>query len=157
MSGERPKQMAFNAAFLQEIKDDHQQLQKILSDIEHLLENRVSLNNHPRDFLSLLDELVDQLGLHFTLEEAFGYFEVALEEAPRFHEPALRLRDQHRELYVMLQKIAESAASACEGKEPQLNSVADQFDAFHTAFKAHESAELNLILEAMNRDVGHGD
>jgi hemerythrin-like domain-containing protein len=157
MSGERPKQMMVNAAFLQEIKEDHQQLQKLLSDIEHLLENRVSLNNHPRNFLVLLDELVDQIGLHFTLEEAYGYFEVALDEAPRFHEPALKLRDQHRELYVMLQKIAESAATACEAAEPQLNPVADQFTAFHTALKAHESAELNLILEAMNRDMGFGD
>jgi hemerythrin len=157
MAGERPKQMAFNAAFLQEIKDDHQQLKKLLLDIEHLLENRVSLNNHPRDFVTLLDELIDQLGLHFSLEEAYGYFEVALEEAPRFHEPALKLRDQHRELYLMLQKIAESAANACEKPEPQMNPIADQFSAFHTALKAHESAELSLIVEAMNRDMGFGD
>lgn len=157
MLGQSTKRLTLNPAFFREIKEDHQQLQKLLSELDQIVENRVYLNNHPRAFVDLIDQLVDQLGLHFTLEEAYGYFEHTVEEIPRFHDQAVRLRDQHSELYTMLQKLAEASADEPLKAEPQMNELADRFADFHTALKVHESAEMNLIIEALNRDVGGGD
>ena len=96
MSTKPLKHLTVNAPFFQEIKDDHQQLQKLIADLDELIENRLVLSDHPRQFLELIDQLVDQLALHFTLEEAYGYFEHALEEAPRFHDQAVTARPAQR-------------------------------------------------------------
>lgn len=146
-----------NAAFFQEIKEDHKQLKLVLDQLSELIGNRPALNNHPRKFSTLLGELRDQLAFHFTLEEAYGYFEDAIERAPRFHEQAGRLRAQHSELYVMCQELADKAAVVIQSGGHDVTGVADQFVAFHTALQAHESAELNLILDAINLDMGEGD
>ncbi|MBX3423159.1 MAG: hemerythrin domain-containing protein [Pirellulaceae bacterium] len=146
-----------NAPFFQEIKQDHLQLQKLLVELEKLTGNRIALQNHPRQFLELIEALVDQLALHFSLEEAYGYFDHALEESPRFHEQAVKLRDQHAPLYNTIREIAESVVKQCSGKHPQLDSAADRFADFNRSLKAHESAEMSMILESLNRDMGGGD
>lgn len=146
-----------NAAFFQEIKQDHQQLQCLLDRIRELLVTRPALRNHFREFAKLLADLRDQLAFHFSLEEAYGYFEDAVERAPRFHVPAGRLRDQHSQLYVMAQRISENAAAMSHPSSADVNQLADQFVAFDTALKVHESAELKLILDAIHQDVGVGD
>ena len=155
MSEERPiVKFTVNAAFFQEIKDDHKQLQCLLDRLREMLQNRPALDNHRREFAALLADLRDQLALHFTLEEAYGYFEDAIERAPRFHAPAGRLRNQHAELYVIVQELADKAAAEHDIDSQDL---AEQFSQFDTALKAHESAELKLILDAIQMDVGEGD
>jgi hypothetical protein len=149
--------MTINAPFFREIKEDHEQVRKLIADIDTMVAQQSTLVQHPRQFLSLIDQLVDQLALHFALEEAYGYFENALEEEPHFHDQAMKLRGQHSELYLMMQHIAEATANACDRHRPDLDPVARQYKAFEHAFKAHESAELHLILEALNRDLGTGD
>ncbi|MCB0321219.1 MAG: hemerythrin domain-containing protein [Bdellovibrionales bacterium] len=157
MPNQKPKRLTVNAAFFQEIKEDHKHLRDLIEKLCGLTSNRPALGNHKREFVTLLAELRDQLALHFALEEAYGYFEDALEETPRFHEQADRLRGQHCELYLLIQQISESAVEVCDLEEPDLLGIADQFEAFNMAFRAHESAELNLILEALNLDMGVGD
>ena len=149
-----------NAAFFREIKEDHHQLQCILDKLRQLVASPPALANHLKEFSERSSELRDQLAFHFTLEEAYGYFEDAIERAPRFHEPAGRLRDQHAELYLMAERVAESAANAIalpNDKEQCAERLAELFTIFDTALKAHESAELRLILDAIQVDVGVGD
>ncbi len=143
-----------NAAFFREIKDDHQHLQSLLDRTRHLAANRPAIVNHAKEFVQLLADLRDQLAFHFTLEEAYGYFEDAIERAPRFHDQAGRLRNQHSELYVMAQRIAECAVAL---PAIEIDDVVEQFLTFDLALKAHESAELRLILDAIHQDVGVGD
>jgi hemerythrin-like domain-containing protein len=157
MTGESPKRLTINAPFFREIKEDHESLQKLLSELEHLTGNRETLPHHGRRFTDLIDQLVDQLALHFSLEEAYGYFELAVEDAPRLHDQAAKLRSQHGDLYLAAQRVAETTDKATTTKPHRLHLAADQFLAFHSHFKKHESAELNLIIEALNRDVGGGD
>ena len=146
-----------NAAFFQEIKDDHQQLQAVLTRLRELVHHRSALINHKREFASLLSDLRDQLAFHFALEEAYGYFEDAIDRAPRFHASAGRLRSQHSQLYVMCQEIADTAAARVDAGAVDLDPIIDQYLAFDRAFQAHESAELSMIMDAMNLDVGVGD
>ncbi len=145
-----------NAAFFREIKEDHQQLKAVLNRLRELISQRRAIGNHRRELATILAELCDQLAFHFTLEEAYGYFEDAVERAPRFHDQAGRLRNQHPQLYVMCQEIAESAA-ACVASGTDLDTVVDQTIAFDRALQAHESAEVSLIMDAINLDVGVGD
>jgi hemerythrin len=145
-----------NAAFFQEIKEDHQQLKGVLERLRDLINRRLAIENHRREFANLLAELRDQLAFHFTLEEAYGYFEDAVERAPRFHAQAGRLRNQHSQLYVMCQEIAESAAARL-ASGVELDTLVDQAIAFDRALQAHESAEVSLIMDAINLDVGVGD
>lgn len=145
-----------NAAFFQEIKEDDQQLKGVLERLRDLISRRVAIENHRREFANLLAELRDQLAFHFTLEEAYGYFEDAVERAPRFHEQAGRLCNQHAQLYVMCQEIAENAAGRL-ASGAELDTLVDQAIAFDRALQAHESAEVSLIMDAINLDVGVED
>lgn len=145
-----------NAAFFREIKEDHQQLKTVLERLRNLISRRLAVENHRREFADLLAELRDQLAFHFTLEEAYGYFEDAVERAPRFHVQAGRLRNQHSQLYIMCQEIAESAATRL-ATGGELDTLVDQAIAFDRALQAHESAEVSLIMDAINLDVGVGD
>lgn len=147
-TGVGPK-FTVNAAFFQEIKEDHQHLKTLLSKISKLVSTVEAINNHSRKFTALLCELRDQLAFHFALEEAYGYFEDAIEREPQYHEQAGKLRAQHEELYLMSQDIAEQAQNRVDSKEPDLVAVAEQFQAFQAALSAHESAELRLILDAI--------
>lgn len=162
MSPEKPanlKTVTINAAFLQEIKADHQQLKELLDTLRALAAQPQALANHRRQFIELLGQLRDQLAFHFSLEEAYGYFEDAIETSPRLSMHAIQLRSQHADLFVAIRDLADAAAAAAQGADMAtgLAEAAEQFLAFDEALKAHESAELNLILTSLEDDLGVGD
>ncbi len=159
MAGKTQAKFTVNAAFFREIKEDHQQLQSMLDKLRKMVATPPALANHLKEFSERMSDLRDQLAFHFTLEEAYGYFEDAIERAPRFHEPAGRLRAQHGDLYMMAERIAEAAASWCNNppdSEQAAECLVEQFVSFDTVFKTHEAAELKLILDAIHVDVGGG-
>ena len=148
------KKFTINAAFFQEIKDDHQQLQEMLSNLRSLSAHRPALPNHACAFADKLFSLCDQLALHFSLEEAYGYIEDIIESTPHLHVRTGLLRDEHTKLFVMVRDLADRAASRHKGATEELLQLADQFDEFDNALKIHEAAEVKLILNAMNQDEG---
>lgn len=143
-----------NAAFFQEIKDDHLQLNELLNDLRRLAGNRLILKNHACEFVDKLFDLCDQLALHFSLEEAYGYFEDIVEVTPHLHNQTGKLRGQHEKLFVMVRDLADEAASRHKGSVEDLARIADLFDQFDQALKTHETDELDLIMTAMNQDEG---
>lgn len=159
MSPNKPadlKTVTINAAFLQEIKADHQQLKELLDSLRTLAAQPQALENHRRQFVDLLGQLRDQLAFHFSLEEAYGYFEDAIETSPRLSMQAMQLRGQHADLFVAIRDLAESAAASAQAPAG-IAETAEQFLAFDEVLKAHESAELNLILASLEDDLGVGD
>lgn len=158
MSATNPNsKFTLNAAFFQEIKEDHQHLQSLLQRLRELSNQPSALGNHKREYVSLVTDLLDQLAFHFTLEEAYGYFEDALERAPRFHAQAGQLRGQHAQLFVMCRELVDSVTAKLNSQAPDLDAVVEEYLAFDRLFQAHESAELSLIMDAINLDVGVGD
>jgi hypothetical protein len=153
----RGPNVTINAAFLQEIKADHEQLKELLADLRTLAGSPPALPNHAREFVDRLDQLRDQLAFHFSLEEAYGYFEDAREAAPQLDNQALRLRAQHADLFIRARDLADAAAQQHLQATPDWKSLAAQFFAFDEALQAHESAELNLIFAAFEEDLGGGD
>ena len=87
--------LGINAAFLREIKDDHRELRRLLDETVNLLSRASRARMPTQRIMSLLESLRDQFALHFSLEEAFGYFEDAISVAPRLSTRADRLRGEH--------------------------------------------------------------
>jgi hypothetical protein len=147
-----------NAAFLREIKDDNRRVHELLDQAGGLLA-ATPREVPPRRVVETLSELRDQLALHFSLEEAYGYFEDAVDVAPRLSERAAELRSQHAVMFVALCQIVDEAERwlyhEAQGEVRRL--VVQRFDKFRREFREHESREAELILDAWSSDVGVGD
>lgn len=151
--------VSINAAFLQEIKEDHHELRQLFHHTTGMLGRPRWM---PRELDRLVDmfcKLRDQLAMHFSLEEAYGYFEDALSAAPHLSRRADRLRSQHYELYEELCGLTERAEQLLYHEAPtsRRGELADDFRRFYERFQQHELHENDLILEALQKDIGAGD
>jgi hypothetical protein len=152
--------VAINAAFLQEIKLDNTALRGLLESLRRSVGQSWSKQAQAARFTMLLGELRDQLAVHFTLEEAFGYFEDAIEQAPRLCEKAHALREQHAELFTELCLLVEEAADSAASKIPLQrwsHRLIVAFRRFDRRLRQHEHEENELILAAFDDDIGVGD
>lgn len=148
------RQLAINPAFFQDIKEDREELLFIEGRMKYLLGNSALFGENLKEFCELTELFRDQLALHFALEEAYGYFEEALEVAPRLHRKSKTLRAQHADLFERAQGLCEEAY-----RKPPLENeaLAERARELVRSFDEHESAEMELIQSALNEDVGCGD
>jgi len=151
--------VSINPAFLQEIKDDHHELRQLMHHTCAMLgPSGASEIEYPR-LVELLGKLRDQLAMHFSLEEAYGYFDDAISVAPHLSRRAECLRSQHFGLFGEACRLAEAAEQLSRHEKPAtaLDRLAEDYRRFSTRFHDHESQECDLILEAFNDDIGTGD
>ena len=161
--------LTFNPAFLREIKEDDRHLNGLLAALRDLTGDKAP----PRRcrIIELLGELRDQLAFHFALEEAFGYFEDAVDVAPRVAERADELRAEHCELFEFIREIAEEAEQwrlhqaqpngrsevgphgGAMGARP-FRRVLLRFRQFDQRLQLHEQQEGELVTEALETDIG---
>lgn len=161
------RRLTVNAAFLKDIKDDNRDLKILIDRMRLLTQRREAAANHWPELLTLLADLRDQLALHFGLEEAYGYFDDAIGTGADLSVTADILRSQHAVLFEEARHLAEAAADAhtgdtpIEGEIPEVTTaqerILNRFDEFLEQFHEHEEAELKLILDALEVDVGVGD
>jgi hypothetical protein len=151
--------VAINAAFLQEIKDDHHELRQLMHHAGGMFARGDWMPAELGHLSVLLGKLRDQLAMHFSLEEAFGYFDDAIESAPHLSRHAEELRAQHAEMYSELCRLADLAERLVNQSalEPAMATLAADYRAFAVRFGEHESQETQLIVEAFNSDIGAGD
>jgi hypothetical protein len=151
--------ISINPAFLQEIKEDHHELRQLMHHTSAML-------NRPRWMATELDRLTelctklrDQLAMHFSLEEAYGYFEDAVSVAPHLSRRAEQLRGEHYTLFSQFCQLTELAeALRYEGQdEATLGRLVDGYRDFAMRLYEHEANETELILAAFNEDLGAGD
>lgn len=142
--------------YIQDIDDDNRHLHTLMTALGALINNRLVLRNHLTRLVTLLNEFRDQLAVHFTLEEAYGYFDDAIDSAPRLAASASRLREEHSELFAMLVAIADEAndASAHQFPAAQVNKIVQLLHDFNAVLNEHEKNELRLAFEALHRDLG---
>ena len=88
-----------NAAFLQELKEDNEELRGLMAEFSALCVPRPYLRISRSRLASLLARLRDELAMHFSLEDVYGYFERPAAVTPQLSERACRLRAQHAKLY----------------------------------------------------------
>ncbi len=161
------RRLTVNAAFLKDIKDDNRDLKILLERMRLLSTPREAAANHWRELLTLFADLRDQLALHFGLEEAYGYFDEAIGTEAELSIVADTLRSQHAVLFEEARHLAEAAAdahtgeAAIEGTVPEVTTAQEKilhrFHEFLVQLKGHEEAELKLILDALEDDIGVGD
>ncbi len=150
--------VAINPAFLEEIKDDHRDLWTLLNRIRAVC--AAGMKDHGgRQLVDMLEDLRDRLAMHFTLEEAYGYFDDAIWVAPHISENAERLRAQHVDLYREICDVADLAeALRYQRVSPKTSrQVTDAFDQFHGRLIVHEGEERRLLMSAYFDDIGVGD
>jgi hypothetical protein len=150
--------LTVNAAFLREIKDENRQVHELLDEASALV-SAGWRQVPPRRVVDALAQLRDQLALHFSLEEAYGYFEDAIDVAPRLSERSAELRSQHATLFVAVCQVVEEAEQWLyhEARGDVHRRVVERFDKFRQEFREHESREAELIQDAWSSDVGVGD
>ena len=152
------KNVTINIAFLQEIKEDSQDFRRLLADTHELL-----ATPHPhvarRRLVELLAELRDQLGLHFAVEEAYGYFDDAVSVEPEVSRRAETLRAEHHDLFLDLCGLEELGERWLYHEQPAnlLRQIAAGFRTFHSRLVEHESHENDLILEALASEIDADD
>lgn len=153
----KTRRLAVNAAFLKDIKDDNHDLKAILDQIAPLSEHYQTAVNHWLELVGLLEQLCDQLALHFSLEEAYGYFDDAVNHAPQLSVNAECLRGQHPSLFKTIRGLADNVLEVNTDNIEHVQEFLNGYQSFQQQFAAHEEAELKLILDAMDDDLGVGD
>jgi hypothetical protein len=146
-----------NAAFLKDIKDDNRDLKILLDRIKLLGQHEKTARNHWPELIELFADLRDQLALHFSLEEAYGYFDEAVITAPQLSTSAETLRGQHTDLFERIRRLADRATEVSVDSSEQITRFLEKFDRFRTDFERHEEEELTLILDSIDDDIGVGD
>jgi predicted ribosome quality control (RQC) complex YloA/Tae2 family protein len=151
--------VTLNVAFLQEIKEVNEELWQLLDRLRYTCSRPLDITDHSRFFAGMLSELRDQLALHFALEEAYGYFEDPAEVNAYVSREADRLRNEHRRLYSQISKIAERAEVFLEEGHYTLlaTTIPGQFILFDAALQNHENHENELLMQAIDNDIGVGD
>lgn len=154
----RSRTVTLNPAFLREIKEDSQELHRLLDRLRETVGGGAA-SPPPRPMFDLLEQLRDQSALHFALEEAYGYFDDPVDAAPRLAHQAELLRGQHSELYRELVGIVEAADELLHHERAAAGAatIAGRCRQFLAAFQRHEAAENELLLEAFADDLGVGD
>lgn len=165
----RTRTITVNRAFLQEIKETHRELWLVLAECRRLSEAPIHGRRRAAEFADRLRELCDRLAFHFSLEEAYGYFEEPVRAAPRLARRCEQLRDEHAALYVDLAQLADLAENRLiesdriesdriesDGANRML-AAQSAFIAFDERFRDHEAAEIELIQAAWTDDLGEGD
>jgi hypothetical protein len=147
--------ITINAALLRKIQGDNRRLRRLLKQADHTLGLSPGIEapwvEAPRRAAQLLSELRDQLSMHFAMEEVFGYFEPNSVDR-RLAEAYESLREEHVPLYMEICDIAERAERVVYGEcsTHELKRIALHFRAFLDQLLAHESREIELILQAMD-------
>jgi hypothetical protein len=147
-----------NPAFLQEIKEVNQELWTLLAGLRHRCLRPLA----PGQCHQLIDKLSllrDQLALHFSLEEAYGYFEDPVEVAPQLGRQAEQLREEHKELYLDVCDLLERAERMYYDEQHAELAlwIGPEFLELEQRLRQHEERENELIMDAYEGDIGVGD
>ncbi len=156
-AGKSIGRLMINAAFLQEIKDDNRQLKSLWDRLLPLLARPETAQNHWSELIVGLAELRDQLAMHFSLEEAYGYFDDAVDAAPQLSVRAETLKSEHPKLFAQVRDLADRIGETDPEQTEHVGKLLARFDTFRRDFEQHEEAEVKLILESFDDDLGVGD
>ncbi|MFV1965918.1 MAG: hemerythrin domain-containing protein [Pirellulaceae bacterium] len=148
-----------NAAFLQEIKEVHDELWQLLERLHNLVSEPMTERKQRQRLIDHLEQLRDQLALRFALEEAYGYFDDPAYVAPQLCEQASELRAEHRDLYSSACEVADLAQHI--HRHGPLSTfqvrIAASFARFEGRLQRHEAKENELIQQEYGDDIGCAD
>ena len=145
--------LAVNAAFLREIKDDNRFLDELLLATRDAILGVDPTRLNVRALVELLRRLRDRLAMHFSLEEAFGYFENAREFPADLSLQADTCRREHEVLYLDVCDAVEAAEKLLYHESDRqhriLQNLSTSFGHFIRKLNQHDAHENVLIDAAM--------
>lgn len=110
--------------------------------------------NHSPELISLISRLRDQLALHLSLEEAYGYFDDALISLAELSGKAEALRSEHSYLFASIRDLADQVSEVCPDRPEQVIRFIQRLATFRRTFEMHEEGELKQILDSLDDDLG---
>ena len=132
---------------------EHESLHQTLGELRRLLKKRQS----PSQVALALAEFADHAQAHFIHEEeADGFFDSVIEQAPRLKTRADALLKQHAAMSRELTRLLRHAKHGLVSDEwwSRLN---DECESFWQLFCRHERSENDLMQEAFHDDIGLED
>lgn len=135
------------------IQEDHLALQQRIRIVRQKLHAQVV---EPRTLWSELRALELELAEHFRHEEAEGFFDSLLDSAPHFAEAIAALKRQHERFLANIVAMKDRCNSTPFDREQQVE-LSRLYSSFLAEFDGHEHAELKLVQETVNRDLGSAD
>jgi hypothetical protein len=145
-----------NLAFMHEIKEASGELWALLDKLAEFSSHPWLIRDHPNHAVDLLTQLQDQLALYFSLEEHYGYFESPARVAPQFSGRAASLREEHRTIYLDICAIIDRAERLLDRRRlaSLTRHIVVRTAAFCAQLKAHEAREQDLLLHAIDGELG---
>jgi hemerythrin-like domain-containing protein len=148
MSNEQPRNDVFEL-----LLEEHKQLRALLSELSEMLTRRSATIKEATGRLQQLDE---QIHVHFQAEEASDCFPELVSNSPRVSERVTNLLAEHGELRAEAHALAEGAAQ-CKGSAEDWDRLAKAFEQFAAKLLLHERTENELVQEVFTDDIGSKD
>lgn len=133
--------------------EEHESLERTLAELRRMLARR----RDARAATRALADLSNQVKSHFVHEEQEdGFFDNVIDQAPRLKGRAATLIEEHAAMAEALGELQRYASRNAPSQEwwSELNA---RFEAFWKLFCRHERAEIDLVQEAFDDDIGPGD
>lgn len=127
----------------------------LLGDLRDLLEDPPSDENR-NWLLAVLDALVDTLPKEFALKSRDGYLSDVLLEFPNWDREVDRLEEQHVRLYKRLRQLRDRVVMG-HPLELIAERLRGDLEEWMESFKTLHHQERELVMEAVNLEVGTGD
>lgn len=127
----------------------------LVGDLRELLDEPMSREN-TEWLIAVLDELLRLLPREFRAEEAGGYLQEVLDEYPGWERQVEELRREHKLLYRRLFALRHQIGrgvrdgAVAEGLRKDLQDWVE-------ALESHNHRETDILMEAINLEVGVGD
>jgi len=138
---------------IEKIEEEHAALREKLGQIARALE---SAQISREVLVALLNELHDDLTIHFSHEEHKGVFDQITAQAPRFTRQVDGLWSDHRDLLRAIGSVIEFAESG-EMTQPWWKELGSRFRALSKQLMHHEGEENQLLQRAFQEDIGAND
>jgi hypothetical protein len=152
----QPATVAINAAFFEEVKEAHHELEALIKRIRRLCQPADWSDTACRELSDKLNLLAELTGSYFALEETYGYFEDPVFVNAIYSHRVSDLRAEHRNLLAEIRQLSDHAARLLyHGRLPDCgNAISARFSVFADQFERHEFRERELITEGFSVDLG---
>jgi hypothetical protein len=134
-------------------EQEHEDIERTLAELREIL----LVRQDDLMVIVTLGSLCNDLKSHFVHEvQKDGFFDNVIEQAPWLKNRADALIREHAQFGDALEELL-SRASQGTPNASWWNDLNNRFEAFWKLFCRHERAEIDLVQEAFNDDIGAAD
>jgi hemerythrin-like domain-containing protein len=133
--------------------EEHKQLRSLLSEVGAMFTQK---SLPIKDLGGKLQQLDDQVNVHFHAEEASECFPELVSNSPRVSDRVMTLLAEHGELRVEIHDLVHDSLRS-DGTDDDWRRLAAAFEQFAAKLLSHERVENELVQEVFTDDIGSKD